>query len=273
MDITEHKQTQSTLQVSEEQMHLVVENMPIMLNVFDADGNIIVWNHACERITGYSVDEIVGNSKAMEILYPDAAERRRMLIQAYVFSGNYSEDNPSSRDLNNNPIQTWETKLTCKDGQVKTLSWSSVSQQFPIPGWHTWHIGQEISLRKVERTIRDSDNLLISVFDVSKLGCCLTDDRGRFLQVNQAYADLYGYRPEELVGQPFTIVLPSAIHNDAVREYYSLLMTHEEPTLFKRRGEQHRNGQLFDVQIMASRVILEDRRRLLISIVSKWLEK
>ena len=114
----------------------------------------------------------------------------------------------------------------------------------------------------------EDDALLSSVFEASKLGLCLTDDRGRFLKVNQAYADLYGYRPEELVGQPFTIVRPTAVYDEAVREYYSLLTTQDEPVFVQGQKEQHRNGQLFEVQIMINKVILADKRRLLVSIVS-----
>jgi PAS domain S-box-containing protein len=295
VDMTEHKQTQSTLQVNEERMHLVVENMPIMLNALDAEGNIIAWNRAGEEITGYSAEEIIGNSKAIEMLYPDTTDRRRMLSQVAQFTSTpfqtkrrtAQESEKNQANKNNkleakNPnlnlesekgIQTWETKITTKNGKTKMIAWSSVSKQFPIPGWHTWFIGQDVTLRKlVERTYQDNEALVASVFNVTKLGVCLTDDRGRFLQVNRTYADFYGYRPEELIGQPFTTVLPAAVHNDAVREYYSLLMAREEPTLLKRRGEQHRNGQSFDVQIMASRVILEDKRRILLSIVSPWVE-
>jgi hypothetical protein len=65
------------------------------------------------------------------------------------------------------------------------------------------------------------------------------------------------------------LILPTETHGDAVREYYSLLMTHEDPSYMKRRGEVHRNGQKFEVQIMASRVVLEDRRRLMFTVVSK----
>ena len=115
----------------------------------------------------------------------------------------------------------------------------------------------------------ESDTFLLTMFEQAKLGVCLTDDRGRFLQVNYAYADLYGYRPEELIGQPFTTVLSPSTHDRAIREYYSLLMTNQNSMFFKQQNSQHRDGQVFEVQIMASPVIFEDRRRMLVSIVNK----
>jgi hypothetical protein len=47
-------------------------------------------------------------------------------------------------------------------------------------------------------------------------------------------------------------------------------MAQDKPIFFKRRMEQHRKGDVFEVQVMASRVILKDQGRMLISIVSKW---
>ena len=87
--------------------------------------------------------------------------------------------------------------------------------------------------------------------------------------MNRAFVELYGYSQEELLGQPFTIILPAETHGDAVREYYSLLMTHEDPSFMRQRGEVHRSGQRIEVQIMASRVVLEDRRRLMFTVVNK----
>ena len=252
VDVTEYKQTQAHLQASEERMYLVVENMPMMLHAFDTEGRIVAWNRACEDITGYSVNDMLGNIKALDILYPEVTERHSIMEKLDNYEGE------------------WENRLTCKDGRTRTILWNSVAKRFPIPGWHAWFLGQDVTQRKsVEKFSRENESMIASTVDSSKLGICLTDDRGKFIQVNRAYAELYGYRPDELIGQPFTFILPSSLHNDAIREYYSLLLTHEEPTLFRRRGEQHRNGHTFDVQVMASRVVLEDRRRFLLSIIKK----
>ena len=286
IDITEHKKIQNSIPINEQRMRLVVENMPFMLKAIDTKGNIVAWNRACEKITGYSADEIIGNSNALEKLYPETTDRSRILTQANLKTTSLSSRSISFQETdttntgsypensNDEPILTLETKITCKNGHLKMLTWSSVSKQFPIPGWQAWFIGQNITSHdSAEQPARKNEELLVSMFEVARLAMCLTDDRGRFLRVNQAYAQLYGYRPEELVGQPFTMVLPPATHNEAVREYYSLLMTHEVPTVSKRREDQHRNGYLFEVQIMASRILVEGKRPMLVSIVTKWIDK
>ncbi len=60
-------------------LRAVVQNMPVMLTASGADLNAIVWNQECQRVTGYGEDEIVGNPRAVELLYPDKACRRNPL--------------------------------------------------------------------------------------------------------------------------------------------------------------------------------------------------
>ncbi len=120
-------------QASEECLHFVLENMPVMMDAFDADWNIILWNRECERVTGYKAEEIVGNSKAMELLYPNP-EYRQQMIAAWDERGNDDRD--------------WEREVTCKDGSVKIIAWSNLSERFPIPGWTAWSVGVDVTERK-----------------------------------------------------------------------------------------------------------------------------
>jgi len=253
VDVTEFKQTQTSLQASEERMHLVAENLPFLLIALDEEGRIVLWNHTCEALIGYTSNEILNNHKALEVLYPDTTDRHAMVSRWYT-------------------VNSWQTRIMCKNGSYKNIAWHSVSKDFPIPGWYAWHVGRditEIGQGVAQPSSSANQELIASVFEVSRLGLCLIDDRGRFVQVNQAYCDLYGYNARELIGQPFTLVLSANKHKDAVREYYSLLMAQDEPILLTRKGEQHRNGSTLDIQMLVNRIVLKGRRRLLICIVSK----
>jgi PAS domain S-box-containing protein len=254
VDVTEYKQTQNSLQASEERMHLIVENMPFLLLALDEDGHIILWNRSCEELTGYTETEIVNNHRALELLYPNISDRHSIVSRWYTSN-------------------SWETRILCKDGSYKNVVWHSASKEFPIPGWYAWHVGRNVTEATATtanvQAVSEQEISINTVFEVSRLGVCLIDDRGRFVQVNQAYCDLYGYSAKELIGQPFTLVLPANKHKEAVREYYSLLMVQTEPILLVRRGEQHHDGTSLDVQMLVNRIVLKGRRRLLVCVVSK----
>lgn len=162
VDTTDRKRTENALRESEEHLRSVLENMPVMMNAYDSEGTIIVWNRECERVTGYRSDEIVGNSRALELLYPEAAYRGRML------------DELKSRGVD---FRDWELQLTCNNGTIRTISWASISGQFPVPGWAYWAIGVDLTERKqLEKQL-----LEISAREQIRIGQDLHDRLGQLL--------------------------------------------------------------------------------------------
>ncbi|WP_300670955.1 sensor domain-containing diguanylate cyclase [Desulfoluna sp.] len=111
----------------------VVENMPVMFDAVDENGVVLFWNKECERITGYTSAEIVGNPNALELFYPDPVQRAKNIKEFLEFNGSYRD---------------WEVDLLCKNGDIRTLSWSNTSVKAPIPGWYTWGIGIDVTQRK-----------------------------------------------------------------------------------------------------------------------------
>jgi PAS domain S-box-containing protein len=127
------REAAQTLRESEERLRRVVQNMPVMMDAFDADTKLLVWNRECERVTGYSAEEMIGNSDALALLYPDPAYREHVMIT-------WQE---REQDL-----RSWESEIACQDGSTRTVAWSNISRQFPIPGWYEWAIGVDVTERK-----------------------------------------------------------------------------------------------------------------------------
>ncbi len=131
--LTYFQRNRQELHRSEGHLRLLVEQMPVMVNAFDADWRIIFWNQECERVTGYSAAEVTKDPQAMTLMYPDDAYRQMMMARWQALGNNY---------------RGWEWDLTCKDGRVRTIAWSNISGQFPIPGWAFWGIGVDVTERK-----------------------------------------------------------------------------------------------------------------------------
>jgi PAS domain S-box-containing protein len=141
---------------SEARLQRLVENMPVMMDALDKDYKIIAWNRECERVTGYSAKEMIGNPHSLEMLYPDDGYREKMI----------SEFVDLEYDLRNK-----EYALNRKDGTEKTISWSNISGRCSIPGWYTWAIGVDVTNRvQAEKTLRESEEKLARSKKMESLG-------------------------------------------------------------------------------------------------------
>ncbi|HAZ48580.1 MAG TPA: hypothetical protein DDW76_16405 [Cyanobacteria bacterium UBA11369] len=143
LDISDRKRIEQAWRQSQERLRTVLENMPVMLNALDEQGRFIVWNRECERITGFTSTEIVGNPNAWELLYPNESYRTSMQTLCAQRGNNY---------------RNWEWEITCKDGTVKTIAWSNIADKFPIPGWEMWAIGVDVTERQLAKAALQKDN-------------------------------------------------------------------------------------------------------------------
>lgn len=133
VDITDQKQSESLLRDSEERLRLVMRNMPVMMVAFDEAGRVIVWNRECERVTGYRATEIMDNPRAMEIFAPEEDDRE-VLLERWA--------RPRK------PYRDWELDVRCRDGVIRRVSWSNISDELQVTGWASWGIGVDVTERK-----------------------------------------------------------------------------------------------------------------------------
>ena len=64
---------------------------------------------------------------------------------------------------------------------------------------------------------------VLTLLDIVPVGICVTDARGIFVQVNQAYCDIYQYDRQELIGNSFTMVVPDE-WKEHMQELHDLFM-------------------------------------------------
>lgn len=93
---------------------------------------------------------------------------------------------------------------------------------------HSGIEGVVAALVNVSR-LRDAERELDATLQTVDVGICVTDEKGVFTQVNNAYCKIYGYAREELIGRHFTIVVPAAfqekaceMHDDFIRGGYEI---------------------------------------------------
>jgi PAS domain S-box-containing protein len=78
--------------------------------------------------------------------------------------------------------------------------------------------------RFFRQQIADKEEILNLVFGISEVGICILDNAGKFVEVNQIYCDFHGYTREEMVGEPFTMLVPEENRRAAVDLYKDYLV-------------------------------------------------
>ncbi len=175
------------MQESEQRLRKVLENMPVMMTAFDTEGNIIVWNRECERITGYTAAEIIINPKARELFYGE--------------TGALGSDGNDFRDR--------EWQITGKDDSLKTVAWSNISDRFSIPGWAGWGIGVDITERKqTEATLEREYQQLRQIIQNAPVAMAMLDNQMCYLAYSNQWLTSFNLESQTLFGKTHYQVFP-----------------------------------------------------------------
>jgi len=132
-ELSARTQAEEALGERENQLRRILENMPTMVFAFDEHHRVIAWNHECERVTGYTAEEMMEAPDPMKLLYPDPGCRAAMLKKW------------ADRDRD---YRGWEWEITHKDGSRRLVSWSNISDTMPIEGWNNWGTGVDITWKQ-----------------------------------------------------------------------------------------------------------------------------
>lgn len=116
-----------------------------------------------------------------------------------------------------------------------------------------------------ERAQRESESLLGAILETCGVGLCMCDHRGRHVTVNRAYCDLFGYRPEELVGRHYTKVLPPEEFEHGQSLFDSYMAGQPPAQLGTELRGRRKDGTVLYVELSARVLIREDGRRFLVA--------
>jgi PAS domain S-box-containing protein len=226
------------LRRSEERLRHVLENMPILLDAFDEEGRVLVWNRECERATGYTAEEIRAAEDPLALLYPDDEERARLLAELERRWGNFRD---------------WEWEVTSKSGEKRVISWSNLSTAVPVPGWHTWAVGTDITDRyRAEEGLARSRERIAEILDSISDGFFSLDEDYTVTYFNQAAADLLGRVPDEVLGRNLFQAFPEA-RGSVFEEKYTQAMEEKVPVAFETYFDRPPYENWYDVSVYPQR--------------------
>ena len=183
-DITDRHDSQIKLQESEQRFRELLQNIPSMaVQGYAPDGTTVYWNAASERLYGYSAQEALGRN-LLDLIIP---EPLREPIQAAIREMVQTGQAPAAselllRDKSGSQVPVYSSHAIVDQGDG-----SKVLFCFDI----------DLTERK-----RTESELRIAAIAFEAQECMMVADAQRvILRVNQAFTQITGYEPRDVVGK------------------------------------------------------------------------
>lgn len=113
----------------------------------------------------------------------------------------------------------------------------------------------------------NSQHMLDQILETADVGISVTNAQGEIVKVNKAYCAIYGYSEQELIGQPFTILLPENIRKYAATLHIEFLTEQTEESSGEWKALDKLGNQK-DVYVTAGRLVTEEGQRFKITTVA-----
>ncbi|MBO6940974.1 MAG: response regulator [Deltaproteobacteria bacterium] len=124
---------------SEAQFRTILENAPVMIDAFAADGSVLLWNHECERRLGWTAAELAEMDDPLAVFYPSEDQRAVVFASIERADGKFRE-----------------YEVVAKDGTVRIQQWAD----FLLPNGSRISVGHDVTeQRKVEANLRQAQKM------------------------------------------------------------------------------------------------------------------
>ena len=183
-DITERKQTLDTIRESEERNRLILETTMDGVWTNDLSGRFLYVNDAYCEMIGYQRHELL-NMSIQNIEAKEKQDETKEHINIIVRQGG----------------DQFETRHIRKDGKIIDVEISAKYSN--MQGGQLVVFARNITERKkVETELKESEERFYNAFHNSPVALSISRiSDGNFIDVNDSFLHLFGYRREELVGQ------------------------------------------------------------------------
>ncbi len=192
-DITERKLSEEALWNSTERFRKTFDSHLDAIFVLDTKtpANVLECNQAAIHIFGYTSDELIGNSIAK--LHVDDSHMKLFRDQLYASikkDGCLKNFEFSMKRKNGIIFPSEHTVLEMENDSGNRIGWISIVRDLT-------------EIQKTKSALVDSEHKFKILFENAPLSYQSLDENGNFLEVNQTWLNVLGYKKEEVLGKNF----------------------------------------------------------------------
>jgi len=208
-DKTELVEATDKLKESESRLNIAVKSARIGLWDQDFRSGTIVRNKTWAEMLGYAPSDIETHKNAfLDLIHPEDKDETNRIIQEH--------------EEGKTDYFRIEHRLRCADGSWKWILNVGQIVERDKSGKPLRAAGVHIDIdeqKKTQESLKQSEQLLHSVWDQSKDGMRLTDAEGRIVMVNDAFSDMMGMPKNEMEGQSLGIIYFPEEQHRIVKRY------------------------------------------------------
>ena len=184
-DITERKQAEEALRISEAKYQDLYDQAPDMfVSVDAATGNILDCNQTTATKLGYKKEEIIGRHIS-EMYHPDSEEDRKKVFKTFAEAGEVHDAELQLKRKDGSRLDVSLNVSAVRDDQGKIL--------------YSRSIWRDISMRKqAEAALRQSEEKYHLLVENAPSVLWKTSEKGITVFISSNIEEVYGYTPEEI---------------------------------------------------------------------------
>jgi PAS domain S-box-containing protein len=241
------KKSEASLQETEERFRTIIEQSADGVILIDEQGSIIEWNHAQEQLTGLPREQVLGKpfwEVQLQLSVPQMGtveqydHLRRIILDAIA-----SGTSPYFCRVLQGVVQQ-------KDGTQKIIQ----ETFFPITtgcGVRLGSIIRDVTEQKqAEVALKQSEERLRSFMEQANEAIFICDTNGAILFWNRKAEEIYGYTVDEILGKPYSTIVPQRF-NGVHQKWMKLFLSADESSVSGKIVEgigEHKDGHEFNLE-------------------------
>lgn len=206
---------------NEESYWLLVEGVAeYAIFTLDRANRIVTWNRGAQRLFGYAAVEALGQAGSLIF----TTEERR--------AGAPEQEIATALHTGKAADERWHVR---KDG---LRFWASSVLTPLLAADGTLHGFAKILRDNTERlhaeaVLREREAQFHQVWEITSDALALSDGAGIVVAANPAYLRLFGYPPEQVIGQGFALIFPEEQQAAALAQYQAVFASADLPPAFE----------------------------------------